>query len=86
MVTIHRALGLRVVVFIDDHEPAHVHVFGDGEAKIDFGDGEAKIDLSGDEPRLVWAVGMKRSEVRRAIALAKEHHQDFTARWRQIHG
>jgi hypothetical protein len=77
MVTIHRALGLRVVVFIDDHEPAHVHVFGDGEAKI---------DLSGDEPRLVWAVGMKRSEVRRAIALAKEHHKDFTARWRQIHG
>ncbi|MER0236821.1 DUF4160 domain-containing protein [Fulvimarina sp. MAC8] len=27
---------------MDDHEPAHVHVHGDGEAKI---------DISGDDPR-----------------------------------
>jgi len=35
MVTVHRARGLRFVIFVDDHEPAHVHVFGDGQAKID---------------------------------------------------
>jgi hypothetical protein len=29
MVTIHRAYGLHIVIFTDDHEPAHVHVFGD---------------------------------------------------------
>jgi hypothetical protein len=34
MVTVHRAHGLRVVIFVDDHEPAHVHVFGDGRAEI----------------------------------------------------
>ena len=34
MVTVLRAYGLRVVVFANDHKPAHVHVFGDGEAKI----------------------------------------------------
>jgi hypothetical protein len=34
MVTVLRARGLRVVIFINDHRPAHVHVFGDGEAKI----------------------------------------------------
>jgi len=28
MVTIYRGEGLRVVIFADDHEPAHVHVFG----------------------------------------------------------
>ena len=32
MVTIYRAHGLRVIIFTDDHEPAHVHVFGDGQA------------------------------------------------------
>jgi hypothetical protein len=32
MVIIYRAHGLRI--FTDDHEPAHVHVFGDGQAKI----------------------------------------------------
>jgi hypothetical protein len=34
IVTVLRAEGLRVVIFVNDHQPAHVHVFGDGEAKI----------------------------------------------------
>ena len=34
MVTVLRAQGFRIVIFVNDHEPAHVHVFGDGEAKI----------------------------------------------------
>ncbi len=25
---------MRVIIFSDDHEPAHVHVFGDGQAKV----------------------------------------------------
>ena len=33
MVTVLRAHGLRVVIFVNDHQPAHVHVFGDSEAK-----------------------------------------------------
>jgi hypothetical protein len=38
-----------VVIFVNDHLPAHVHVFGDGEAKI---------NLCGAEglPELVWAI------------------------------
>mgnify|MGYP006348254333 CR=1 FL=1 len=46
MVTIYRAFGLRVVIFVDNHEPAHVHVFGDGEVKIN-------LAGPGDEPELV---------------------------------
>lgn len=38
MVTVLRAEGFRIVIFTNDHEPAHVHVFGDGEAKIDLAD------------------------------------------------
>jgi len=34
MVTVLRAEGLRVVIYSNDHKPSHVHVFGDGEAKI----------------------------------------------------
>lgn len=79
MVTIHRALGLRVVIFVDDHEPAHVHVFGDGEAKIN-------LAGAGGEPDLVWAVGMKRGELRRAMSLVKEYRLEFAASWRRIHG
>lgn len=52
MVTVYRAFGLSVVIFVDDHEPAHVHVFGDGQAKI---------NLTGADgnPELIWADGMK---------------------------
>lgn len=79
MVTIHRAQGLRVIIFTDDHEPAHVHVFGDGQAKI---------NLIGPDgaPALVWAQGMKTNEVRRAMQLVSGQQAQFLARWREIHG
>lgn len=79
MVTIYRAHGLRIVIFTDDHEPAHVHVFGDGHAKINL------IGPDGG-PELIWAEGMKRNEVRRAMEVVIERHADFLARWREIHG
>ena len=79
MVTIHRAHGLRVIIFTDDHEPAHVHVFGDGQAKI---------NLIGPDgvPVLVWAEGMKANDLRRAMRLVRDQQQQFLARWREIHG
>lgn len=30
----HCEHGLRFAIYTDDHEPAHVHVYGDGEAKL----------------------------------------------------
>lgn len=34
MVTVLRAAGMRFVIYTDDHEPVHAHVYGDGEARI----------------------------------------------------
>jgi hypothetical protein len=34
MVTVLREGGLRVRIYTDDHEPAHVHVVGDGIARV----------------------------------------------------
>jgi NCAIR mutase (PurE)-related protein len=79
MVTIHRAHGLRVVIFTDDHMPAHVHVFGDGQTKIDLG-GRHGV------PELVWADGATRAEIRRAMQLVVEHRAAFLKRWSEIHG
>ncbi|PZR07749.1 MAG: DUF4160 domain-containing protein, partial [Azospirillum brasilense] len=50
MVTVLRVHGLRVVIYANDHDPAHVHVFGDGEAKIN-------LIGRGGLPELVWAEG-----------------------------
>jgi hypothetical protein len=79
MVTVLRSGGLRVVIYLDDHEPAHVHVLGDGEAKIDLGVGS-------DEPVLVWSVGFTNADVRRAHRLVREHRDALIAKWREYHG
>ncbi len=74
-----RAGGLRVVIFTNDHLPAHVHVFGDGEAKIDLGGKEGL-------PVLIWADAMNRSEVRRALRLVTAHRVVLLKRWKDLHG
>ena len=78
MVTVLRAYGLRVVIFSNDHLPAHVHVFGDGQAKI---------NLLGAEgaPELIWADAMSRGEVRRTMRIVTEQQAFLLARWKEIH-
>jgi hypothetical protein len=78
MVTVHRAHGLRFVIFVDDHEPAHVHVFGDGEAKFN-------LAASGG-PELVYAIGLSRADVRRAMRVVMEKQAFLLERWSEIHG
>ena len=79
MVTIYRARGPRVVIFMDDHEPAHVHVFLDGQLKINL------LGANGG-PELIWAENMKRDDVRRAMKIVIEQQDHFLALWREIHG
>lgn len=79
MVTIYRAHGLRIIIFTDDHEPAHVHVFGAGHAKI---------NLIGPDgvPALVRAENMKANDLRRAMQLVRDQQNQFLAKWREFHG
>jgi hypothetical protein len=79
MVTVLRSGGLRVVIYLDDHEPAHVHVLANGEAKIDLG-------IGSDEPALIWSVGFSNADVRRAYRLVREHRDALIAKWRELHG
>lgn len=52
-----------------------------------FGDGHARINLIGPhgEPELVWAEGMKRNDVRRAMDVVIERQMVFLAQWRKMH-
>ncbi|MCE7027163.1 DUF4160 domain-containing protein [Jiella avicenniae] len=76
MITVLRSGALRVVIFTDDHLPAHVHVFGDAEAKI---------DISGSEPRLI-SNSMRHGELRRASALVADRQAFLLEKWRELHG
>lgn len=79
MVTVHRAHGLRFIIFVDDHAPAHVHVFGDGHIKINLSDADGGL-------KIVTIEGMKRGEVRRAMRIVAEQRDYLLTRWSEIHG
>ena len=79
MVTVFRAYGLHIVIFTDDHRPAHVHVFGDGQAKIN-------LQGAGGLPELIWSEDMTRAEVRRAMRIVTEQRDMLLDRWERIHG
>jgi len=79
MVVVHRAFGFRFVIYTLDHEPAHLHIIGEGHAKI---------NLSGlnDLPEIVFSVGIKRPEMRRVFEEVVTHRAEFLRDWRRIHG
>ena len=78
MVTVIRADGLRCIIYTDDHPPAHVHVFGDGQTKINL------IGPTGG-PELVFAHGASKAEVRRAMRLVEARQADLVRHWERIH-
>jgi len=79
MVTVHREGAFRVVIFTDDHAPAHVHVRGDGTAKI-------VLTGADGEPELISADGMKRGDIRKAMRIVTEQQDYLLECWSKIHG
>jgi hypothetical protein len=79
MVTIFRELGLRFVIFMDDHPPPHVDVFGDGMLKIELGTKQ-------DEVRVVDSERMKAGDVRKAKRIVMERREELAAKWEELHG
>lgn len=75
MVTLLRQHGMRFVIYTADHEPPHVHVVGEGEARIDI------VDLN-----IITQGGMSDRDVRRAVAVIEENRQLFLDTWRKYHG
>jgi hypothetical protein len=79
MVTVWRAEELRIVMFVEDHLPAHVQVLGDGQATIN-------LERAGRDIELVWADGMTNGEVRRAMRVVRSQRARLLRRWRELHG
>lgn len=75
----HREAGLRFVVFTNDHDPAHVHVVGDGAAKVNLAGPDGK-------PELVYNDGLKAGDLRKAMRIVEERQAAMLERWSAIHG
>ncbi|QJE74217.1 DUF4160 domain-containing protein [Aerophototrophica crusticola] len=80
MPTVYRFDGLRVVIYPNDHRPAHVHVLGQG--------GEAVFVLNCPDgpPELRELFGFGRAEVARIRATLADALPRICAEWKVIHG
>ncbi len=76
MPTVLRIDGLRVVIYPNDHPPAHVHVIGPGWVVV--------VELLRAEVR--EAIGCDEREARGALRMIVEHRDQLLAAWRRLHG
>jgi hypothetical protein len=74
--TILRIDGWRVVVYPNDHPPAHVHVIGPGWVVV--------VNLLGPEVR--EAIGCTEPDARRVLRLVSEHKAGLMKAWNRYHG
>ena len=79
MPVVIREQGFRVAIYVDDHEPAHVHVLGDGEVKIMLG-------LGGAEPQIMFSRHMSFRDVNRAFAIVSRNNARLLLEWKNLHG
>lgn len=80
MPTVLRLDGLRVVIYPNDHRPAHVHVIGAG------GEAVFVLNCPGGPPELRESYGFSRKDVGRIAGQLVDHLSELCPRWSEIHG
>jgi Domain of unknown function (DUF4160) len=82
MPTIIREDGFRVVIYPNDHIPAHVHVLkGGGEVRIDLGSIKGSI-----APSLMSVSGkISDKDVAKALRLVDKNQSELLDEWSRIH-
>lgn len=80
MPTVLRTAGLRVVIYPNDHRPAHVHVIG--------GDGEVVFNLHCPEgpPELRESYRFSRALLNRITRALDGNLAALCSEWERIHG
>ena len=76
MPTVPRVDGLRIVIYPNDHPPAHAHVLGPGWVVV--------INLIDLEVR--EAIGCDEHEAWRVLRLIEGHQGALMDAWRRFHG
>lgn len=78
MVVVHRAFGMRFIIYVDDHAPAHVHVRGDGEAKVNL------VGADG-QPEIVLVAHVTKADQKRILREVRALQGVLLQRWSEIH-
>lgn len=68
------------MIYLNDHLPAHVHLFkAEAEVIINLGN-------EATPPQVRENIGMSRRDERAALVIVGEQQAVFWSEWRQIHG
>ncbi len=80
MPTLFRIQGLRVVIYPNDHRPAHVHVIGHGcEAVFKLNCPDGPVDLREN-------LGFQRAELNRIATALVQRLGTACTEWSRLHG
>ncbi len=80
MPTVLIVFGLRVVIYPNDHRPAHVHVMGGGCEAV------FKLHCPDGLPELRENYGFSQKELGKISSALKTHLAMLCQEWRNIHG
>ena len=80
MPTVHRLDGLRVVIYPNDHRPAHVHVIGAGREAVYY------LNCPDGPPELRVGYGFGQGEVNSIGQALAEDLPMLCQEWKNIHG
>jgi len=80
MPTVLRADGLRVVIYPNDHRPAHVHVIGGGHESV------FNLNCAAGPIELRENYGFSRRETQRIAIVLLAHLARLCRAWEEIHG
>jgi hypothetical protein len=80
MVTVLRADGFRVVIYPNDHRPAHVHVIS-AEHEAVF-----NLNCPNGPPTLRENYGFSAADIKKISGLLSENLQKLCDEWSAIHG
>jgi hypothetical protein len=80
MATVVWILGLRVVIYLNDHGPAHVHVIGGGRQAV------FKLNCPGGPVELFQNYGIPKKQLARIRTELGKQLDLVCDTWRSIHG
>jgi len=78
--TIHQERGLRFIIYLDDHVPAHVHVWHAGLV------GKIQLGVEGMMPSVADAGRLPTPKLRQALRIVEANQAIFLEQWRLYHG
>jgi hypothetical protein len=78
--TVLRFDGLRVVIYPNDHRPAHIHTIGRGHEAV------FNLNCPAGPVALRENYGFSRQQIGRMVAVLVDYLDELCRAWEQIHG